>query len=109
MVRALAAVLASEGMSGRFYRANETEASAVPVRFLLRHAGVRDEAIVNAYGVGAQIITLAAVPPFDCAPPQKFDRIVQGAHLLYVFDAVIPRTVGDVLIAYTAYVRGKGA
>ena len=109
----LARALALLGMAGAYYRPDDDQSGpGVPVRFLLRHPGgmrgLRDEPIANAYGVDAQIITLAHVGPFTTRAPQKFDAIVQGGHLRYVFDAVICRAVDGAVIAWTAYVRGKG-
>jgi hypothetical protein len=83
------------------------------VRFLMKHPGLRDDAIVNAYGVDAQIITLPYLSQFVTDPPDKFDFVVQvpadGVELRYVFDAVVRREVDDKTIAFTAYVRGQGA
>lgn len=111
MVQQLARVLASEGMSGLFVRAGQNpQDTGVPIRFLLRHPGVRDDAIVNAYGVNAQIITMAHCACFDQEGPEKFDYLLQGPRedLRYVFDAVTARVVGNVTVAWTAYCRGKG-
>lgn len=109
MVQHLAHALDAAAMTGLYFKAADDEAApGVPVRFLLRHPGVRDEAIVNAYGVNAQILTFAAEGPFAAVAPEKFDRVVQAGALRYVFDAVLRRSVGDVVIGYTAYVRGKG-
>jgi hypothetical protein len=112
MVAQLALAVASQGVAGTFGRAKDP-AAAVPVRFLMKHPGVRDEAIVNAYGVSAQIITLPHIAEFAAAPPEKFDFVIEDVDaarpLPYVFDAVVRREVAGVVIAWTAYVKGKGA
>jgi len=111
MINQLARVVASQGIDGTFGRAKDPVA-AIPVRFLMKHPGVREEAIVNAYGVSAQIITLPHTAEFAAAPPEKFDFVIQDADsepLPYVFDAVVRREVAGVVVAWTAYVRGKGA
>ena len=112
MAASLARVLATEGMPGVFVRAtqaNEYPEAGIPVRFLMRHPGVRDEVIANAYGVNAQIITLPHCYDFNAKPPQKFDAVVEGEAVRYVFDAVLPRVVGGCIVAWTAYCRGSGA
>ncbi len=76
MVAQLANVVASQGIDGTFGRAKDPAAS-IPVRFLMKHPGVRDEAIVNAYGVNAQVITLPHTAEFAATPPEKFDFVVQ--------------------------------
>ncbi len=111
MIAQLASVVASQGIAGTFLRAKDS-AAAIPVRFLMKHPGVRDEAIVNAYGVSAQIITLPHIPEFAATPPEKFDAVVEDADanpLPYIFDAVVRREVAGVVIAWTAFVKGKGA
>lgn len=111
MVAQLAKVIASEGTDGVFGRAKDPKGTAgLPVRFLMKHPGVRDDAIVNSYGVSAQVITLPALAEFMATPPEKFDFVVQdtASPVPYVFDAVVRREVGGVVVAWTAYVRGKG-
>ena len=112
IIAQLGNVLATQGHPGAFYR-KSAPTVAVPVRFLMRHPGLRDEAVVNAYGMNAQIITLAHIPEFITEGPDKFDRIVQDIDaanpLPYVFDAVVRREVGGVVIGWTAYVKGKGS
>jgi hypothetical protein len=112
MVGQLARVLATEGMSGTFVRAQADQGdpcgNGMSVKFLLRHPSTREDAIVNAYGVNAQIVTLAHCDEFAQRPPQKFDVLVQGEER-YVFDAVTRRAVGDVVVGWTGFCRGKGA
>ena len=113
MVTQLAAVIATQGIDGTFGRAKDPGAAPTRVRFLMKHPGVRDEAVINSYGVNAQIITLANSADFAATPPEKFDYVIQDADdanpLPYVFDAVVRREVAGVVVAWTAYVKGKGA
>lgn len=112
MITQLALVIAAQGISGTFGRAKDP-ATSIPVRFLMKHPGMRDEAVVNSYGVNAQIITLPHSDDFATTPPEKFDFITEDAagasSLPYVFDAVLRREVAGVVVAWTAYVKGKGA
>lgn len=105
----LTRAVATQGTSATFYRAKVASDPGVAVRFMLRHAGNRDEAIANAYGVNAQVLTFAHAAPFTSQPPEKFDYVVHAGGERYVFDAVLPRQVDDIVIGWTAYVRGKGA
>lgn len=101
-------VIASQGCSGTFHRAADATGPGAPVRFLLRHPSVRDDAVVNAYGVNAQILTFdaGAFTP----PPETFDSVLHaGNGARYVFDAVVPRIIADEVVGWTAYVRGDGA
>lgn len=113
MVLQLSRVVASQGIDGSFGRAKDPQGAPIPIRFLMKHPGLRDEAIVNAYGVNAQIITLPHSEAFAATPPEKFDFVVQDAdqaiRLPYVFDAVVRREVAGVIVAWTAYVKGRGA
>lgn len=111
-VAQLARVLAnpSQGQRGILTRAKDALAPGVPVTFLLRHPSLRDEAIVNSYGVDALVITMPHLPEFTTTPPEKFDVLTRAAGdaLPYVFDAVVRREVGDVIVAWTGFVKGKG-
>jgi hypothetical protein len=104
----LAQTLAREGICGAFVRAGADPATGINVRFLMRHPGVRDEAIVNTYGTGAQIITLAHLPPFTTDPPARFDYLLEGGEFRYVFDSFVRRAVGDTTVAWTVYCKGLG-
>lgn len=111
MITRLAASLASEGVPGKFYRqgVQQSGGAGTPLRFHLRHASLRDEAIVNAYGVNAQIITLAHSADFAALAPDQFDAVTQDIDappVPIVFDAVVRRVVGGVVVAWTAYVKG---
>ena len=80
------------------------------VVFLLDHPRTRDEAIVNAYGVNALLLTFLA-SELMANPPIKFDLVSVGAGptaQTYALDAVVMRQVQDVPVAFTAYVKGKG-
>jgi hypothetical protein len=109
LITGLAQALALAGTDGVLGRAKDPDAAGVPVRFLLRHPSVRDEAIVNAYGVDAHIITIpCSIGELVDAPPEKFDFIDHAGGERYVFDAVLRRTVSGVAIAWTCYMKGKG-
>ena len=113
MVAQLANVLASQGTGGVLRRASDLPSDGVPVRFLVRHPGLRDDGIVNAYGVNAQVITLPHLAAFDAEPPEKFDALEEtlsdASTRTYVFDAVTRKHFAGVTIAWTAYCRGRGA
>ena len=69
-------------------------------------AGVRDEAIVNAYGVGAKIITVKASD--FTTPPEKFDTFqFDGNNETYKADTVNPKHIGAEVVFYTIYIKGK--
>jgi hypothetical protein len=112
MIAQLAGVLASQGIPGVFYRqgVQQSGGTGTPLRFLKRHAGLRDEAVVNTYGINAQIITLAHSPEFEAREPEQFDAVVQALDaakpIPFVFDAVVRREVAGVVIAWTAFIRG---
>ena len=106
--------LAMGGTDGILVRSSDPGYTPSAVRFLLRHPGPRDDAIVNAYGIGALIITLPHRAEFDTNPPRKFDTLVldkvdPDAETRYGFEAVVNRQVDNVSVAWTCYVRGKGA
>jgi hypothetical protein len=104
----LAQVVALGGTNGMLGRGTAPTAPGVPVRFLLKHPSVRDEAIVNAYGVNAHVITIPCTPELLPVPPEKFDFIDHVNGERYVFDAVLRREVAGVAIAWTCYMRGEG-
>jgi len=68
--------------------------------------GRDDDALIQAYGVGARVITIKASDV--TAPPVKFDRITIGAEV-FTFEAVhnvhLPGT--GAIIAYRCFSRGK--
>jgi hypothetical protein len=115
MVKRLSMLLASEGIDGLLIRGATADlpSDGIALRFTMRHPGVRDELIVNAYGVNAQIITLPHLAAFNDEPPEKFDALEEtlrdGSTRVYVFDAVTRRHFGGVTVAWTAYCRGRGA
>jgi hypothetical protein len=106
--RELAAALRLGGTEGGLIRASDPAAPAIPVRFLLSHPSRRDEAIVNAYGVNALVITLPATKELLEAPPAKFDLIVLDGAKRYALDSVLLRQVGNRPVAFTCFVKGKG-
>lgn len=95
------------GTDGTLTRADDPGAPPLPVRFLLDHPTRRDEAIVNAYGVNALVLTFAATAAFVAAPPKKFDLIKVKGEKPYALEAVLMRQVLNTPVAFTAYVRGK--
>lgn len=112
VINQLALVLAREGATGRLIHVNDPPGTpGVTLRFLVKHPSLRDESIVNAYGVNAQIVTMSHQPEFETAPPEKFDRIerVTGDPLPYVFDAVVRREVAGIVVGWTGFIKGKGA
>jgi hypothetical protein len=111
-INQLAYVLAREGQAGVLTHAGDPDdAPGVALKFLLRHPSLRDEAVVNSYGINALIITMPHVPAFVVTPPEKFDILKRqtGDPLPYVLDSVVRRETGGVVVAWTAYVRGRGA
>jgi hypothetical protein len=70
----------------------------------IKTAGPKDEAIINAYGVNAKIITMAAKDFTD--PPEQFDQLVIGGEVLVLAD-VHPSNIGNTVVFWKGYVRGK--
>ena len=70
----------------------------------IKTASVRDEAIINAYGVGAKIITMKASD--FTTPPEQFDQIAIGGET-YVLADVHSSVIGNVVQFHKGYVRGK--
>jgi len=109
----LSRMLAEGGTDGSFVYADTPDMQPMPVRFLLNHPGLRDESIINAYGVNALILTFPATPEFKARPPRKFDLVVfdvdQGATGAkpYALDSVKLHQANNTAVAWTAYLRGK--
>jgi len=103
----LAKGLAMAGTEGTLVRADAPGEPGALVRFLLDHPTRRDEAIVNAYGINALVLTFAATDDLIATPPKKFDLILVSGESPYVLDAVLKRQVLNTPVAFTAYVRGK--
>lgn len=100
------------GTDGSLIYADAPNDDPVPVRFLLNHPLSRDEAIVNAYGVNALVLTIPATAALLPKPPKKFDLIVfdlnQGAGATpYALDSVKLHQLLNTPVAWTAYVKGK--
>ena len=109
LINGLAAALAIAGTDGMLGRAKDADAPGVPVRFLMSHPRLRDEALINSYGIDAHVITLpCSNAELAAAPPEKFDYIDHEGSERYVFDAVIRKEVGGVPIAWTCFMRGRG-
>jgi hypothetical protein len=70
----------------------------------IKTASARDEAVINAYGIGAKILTFKA-SEFTTLPEQ-FDQITIGGET-YVLADVHSANVGNVVLHFKGYVRGK--
>jgi hypothetical protein len=94
--------VADLGVPASWERA-KVEGSAARLTVGFRTAGVKDEAIVNAYGINAVIMTVLASEAL--VPPEKFDSfIVQGVR--HTADAVHPVNLNGEVIGWKVYVRG---
>ena len=64
-----------------------------------------DIALVNAYGVGAKVITFKH-SDVSGTPPAKFDLVTIGAER-YVIDTVVPvHLPGGAVVGHKAYIKG---
>jgi hypothetical protein len=114
-IRSLQASINLLGVTGQLVRADDPEAPALTVRFLRTHpqvagAGRRDEQVVNAFGIGALIITFPPLAELLDKPPAKFDLVQFGTpRQTYALDTVLTRMVDDTVTAFTGYVRGHVA
>jgi hypothetical protein len=70
-----------------------------------RIAADKDDAIVNAYGIGALIFTFKAID-FPVGPPLKFDTLTIGTET-HVIDHVSPVHMNGSIFGYRCYARGK--
>lgn len=83
-------------------RAGEASGTSYMVGF--KTASLDDTEVINAYGIGAKIITFKA-DDFTTTPPAKFDALaVHGER--YTLDAVQPLHLGAEIIFYKAYAKG---
>lgn len=106
--RHLARLLAIGGTDGTLLYQDDPTGPGVPIRFALNHPLTRDDAIVNAYGVNALVLTIPVSPALLAKPPRKFD-VVRVKHAKpYVLDAVKLHQVDNTGVAFTGYVKGKG-
>jgi len=71
----------------------------------MKIAGDNDAALVQAYGVGARIITVKAID-FSTDKPEKFDKFVSGAET-YIAEAVHPVHLNAEVIGYRVYIKGR--
>lgn len=111
-------MLSLGGTDGFLVYADSPTVPPFAVRFLLGHPLMRDEALINAYGVNALVITLPATPTLLAKPPKKFDLILlakppttpptTGLTAPYALDAVKLHQLANTAVAFTAYVKGKG-
>jgi len=76
-----------------------------PVRVASRRVAPTDTEIINAYGIGARIVTIAndAIKPDT---PAQFDRLELLGEL-YTIDAVAPNYRDDLLVSFTCYCMGQ--
>lgn len=74
------------------------------VRAGFRTAGAQDAEVVNAYGIGAKIITLKAAD--FTVPPEKFDKLQFNAER-YTADSVQPIHLNAAVVGWKIYARGQ--
>jgi hypothetical protein len=70
----------------------------------LRIASDAENAVVQAYGVGARIITIKAASLPQA--PVKFDRFIMGGEVM-VAEHVSPVHLTGKLVGYRVYVKGR--
>jgi hypothetical protein len=92
------------GVAATWTKAN-TPASTAAITIGSRIASDKDDAILNAYGIGALIFTLKATD-FPVNPPTKFDTLKIGGEV-YVIDHVSPVHMNGQVFGYRCYSRGK--
>ena len=91
------------GVPAVWSQAKAPEATAnITVGF--KTAGKDDEEIVNAYGMGAKIITL--IDGTTSPAPLKFDRI-EIDNEVYTLGAVMPIHLNGTVIGHKAIARGE--
>lgn len=80
---------------------NQAFSGVIPVSF--KTAGVKDEAIINAYGINAVIMVVRAID--TAIPPEKFDSfVIEGVR--HTADAVHPIHLNGSIVGWKIYVRG---
>ena len=102
MLAAYESVVDTLGVPATWAQTKDPQASAdVVVGF--RTVGLQEEAIINAFGIGAKVIT---VKVSDIPVVEKFDRFtITGER--YTIDAVMPTHLNGTLIFHKCYVKGK--
>lgn len=107
-IRSLNVSIRMLGVSGKLVRADDPTGEPLALRFLRMHPQRRDEAIVNAYGINALVLTLPPLPELLAQPPKKFDLLLVATpeQPSYALDTVLTRMLDDTVVAFTAYVRG---
>lgn len=76
-----------------------------PVRMASKRVSPTDAEIINAYGIGARIVTITkdAIAPDT---PAQFDRLeILGE--LFTIDAVAPNYRDEILVSFTCYCMGQ--
>lgn len=91
------------GVPSTWTQAKPPNSTATPT-IGFRTAGINDAEVINAYGIGAKIVTMK-VDDFTVAP-EKFDEILVLAER-YTLDAVNPIHLNGAVIGYKAFIRGK--
>lgn len=66
--------------------------------------GMRDEELVNAFGVGAKVLTIKVR---DLPVIEKFDQIEIGNER-YTIDTVLPIHLNGVHVFHKCFVKGRG-
>jgi hypothetical protein len=84
--------------------AEAKSAATAPLVAGLRIASDTESTIVQAYGVGARIITIKAASLTQA--PVKFDRFIMGGEVM-VAEHVAPVHLAGTLVGYRVYVRGR--
>ncbi len=96
-------VIALVGVPATLQRA-KSPGSTVSLVVGFKTAGVKDVEVVNAYGLNAVIITVAAKD--TTTAPEKFDVLtINGVR--HTADAVHPVHLNGTIIGWKVYVRGS--
>lgn len=104
----LARMLSLGGTDGQLVYAEDSTGERPAIRFLLNHPTSRDDAVVNAYGVSALVLTIPATAGLLAKPPRKFDVVLVKGQKPYALDAVKAHQLANTVVAFTCYVKGKG-
>lgn len=76
------------------------------LKAIIQPVSGRDEAIINAYGVGARTIQIAA--PDLPAPPLKFDTVTSQGEKIVIDTVIAQHARGTGAVSsYLCYVKGK--
>jgi hypothetical protein len=78
----------------------------ISLEVALRTVAPTDIDLVNAWGIGARIITIAADDVTPDQAPEQYDRI-EAAGGQFTVDYVHPIQLGETLVAYKCFSRGQ--